>query len=197
MILAFKENNKVYVIHTRQRNPYLIKDYVDDTLIDNILIHKYPNDSMLTQTSNPRIADLIKDCIEYDTTFNYDLFYYSSYKPLKERLKEYLILDPSHVNPSNYDGYTMIFAKDNQFILIKDFKHLEWGGSFYASEFHMKLHASFEYHKKLPIEKRIIYMFLDLMDHVSTNYFPLHISDTKSSSIKIITLKEALCQYDS
>jgi hypothetical protein len=196
MIIAFKESNKVYIIRTRIRHHYIVKHPSDEISSQNVYIHRYPNQAILINSQKPRMTDLIKDKIDPTKKLSYDNFYLNDYKDIKTFLKYYLILNPDYTNPAHLDDEYVIYAKGSEFIMIHQFKTLVWGEDFFSSTFHNNLKSSFYYHKDLPVEKRIVQMMLNLMDHSSNNYFPIHITHTRTNEIKTITLKEALCQYD-
>lgn len=196
MIIAIKESNKVYIIRTRMRHHYLVKHPLDDTSIQNINMHRYSNQAILINSQKPRISDLIKNKIDSTKKLSFDNFYLNDYKDIKTFLRYYLILNPDYTNPSLLEDETVIYAKGGEFIIMHQFKSLVWGEDFFSSTFNDNLKSSFYYFKDLPIEKRIVQMMLNLMDHSSNNYFPIHITHTKTNEIKTITLKEALCQYD-
>jgi hypothetical protein len=197
MVIAFKEKNKVYIVKTRSTKHYTVRHPQDDLDSDNTSIYKYPNHATLVNSYKPRIIDIIKDRIEYSKKLNFDYFYINDYQDIKTILRYNLILNTDYTNPEHLVDQDIIYAKGYDFIVIHQFKQLIWGDNFYSNAFNSNLKASFSYHKHLPVEKRIVTMLLNLMDHTSNNYFPIHITNTKTQEITSITLKEALCQYDS
>jgi len=194
MIIVIKEDNIVHVFKTKTYQSNLYRDTKDVYHKDNQTLIPIGDHAILGVNMRQRLLDYITPLIHTDKPLHYDLFIDLDYKLIKKTLLDEGLLSPKDIKNNMYQQEYIVYAKDNEFVVIENFERVMPSKNIYVSSSSQKFMAHLMYHETLEPKKRVIQTLLDDMEIVNSNYFPIEYMNTKDVSIEIITLKEAVCQ---
>lgn len=194
MLIVLKDVDSVHIFKTRSYQNTLYRDSNDLLHPDNQSLVSIGDHTVLGVNVKQKLIDFIIPHIYKDHKLQYDTFIDLDYKQIKKSLQNEGLLNIHDMKSKAYDTEVVVYAKNNDYVVIEGFEKVLASKPIYVSSQFTKMVTYLLYYENLNPKDRVIKTLLDDMEHVYYNYFPLQYINTKDQRIEVITLKEALCR---